>query len=132
METSIFLARLIGPLFLLVAAGVLMNPKHYANMTSRFIKNPELYYFSGAMAFVIGVAMVIVHNVWTTDWRVVITILGWLSIFKGVIRILCPNLGATIANSLVESKQTMKISSIILILFGAWLSFQGYLTDIQL
>ena len=47
METSILLARLIGPLFVVVSIGVFLNQKHYAKMAETFIANTELYYFQG-------------------------------------------------------------------------------------
>ncbi len=28
--------------------------------------------------------MVLVHNLWVLDWRIAITILGWLTLFKGL------------------------------------------------
>ncbi len=39
--------------------------------------------FLGVVTLVIGLAMVLVHNVWVLDWRVAITILGWLTLLKG-------------------------------------------------
>ena len=33
-----------------------------------------------------GLAIVLVHNVWTFDWRVIITILGWLAVLGGIFR----------------------------------------------
>jgi len=52
-------------------------------MATAFIKNEELYYFSGAIAFVADVAIVLHHNLWVADWRDIITVLGWVSIVKG-------------------------------------------------
>ena len=78
MDTSILLARLIGLLFVVVSIGVFLNQKHYAKMAETFLKNAELYYFSGTIAFVIGTAIITFHNLWVTDWRVVITVIGWL------------------------------------------------------
>ena len=43
------------------------------------------------------------HNVWTADWRVVITILGWLAVITGAIRIVCPQQAA--ANGRTRDRQ---------------------------
>lgn len=126
MDTSIFLARIIGPLFILVGIGVLMNTKHYGAMATDFIKNAELYYFSGATAFVAGMAIVLHHNLWVADWRVVITILGWISIVKGTARILFPMLGAEISGSYIKSEGTLRGGSILIMAIGAWLAYKGF------
>lgn len=126
MDASILLARLIGPLFVIVGVGVLLNPAHYGRMLESFLTNSELYYFSGAVAFAIGMAVILHHNLWVADWRVVITIIGWLSLFKGVARILFPTLGGRLAGSLVASSWSLNASAILVLVVGAWLSYEGF------
>ncbi len=126
MDTSILLARLIGPLFVIVGLGVLLNSRHYMAMTESFIKNAELYYLSGAIAFVVGVAIVLFHNLWVSDWRVVLTIIGWMSVLKGAMRILFPTFGLSVAGKLTESNAMINGFAILVLIFGAWLSYQGF------
>jgi hypothetical protein len=40
---------------------------------------------------VAGLSMVRVHNVWVADWRIIITLAGWFSVFGGVVRMLMPD-----------------------------------------
>ena len=127
MDTSLLLARIIGPLFVIVGLGVLMNPGHYRSMMQRFLESSDLYYFSGALAFVIGMLMIQFHNLWVADWRVVITLIGWMSLLKGVIRILFPAMGADVASRMLsEDSATLSIGAGIILLFGGWLSYQGF------
>ncbi len=126
MDTSILLACLIGPLFVAVGIGVLLNPAHYTTMAENFLKDAGLYYVSGAMVFVIGMAMVLYHNIWVADWRVIITILGWMSLLKGTVRIVYPSAGSQIAANLIGSETTLKASAAVILLLGAWLTYQGF------
>ena len=126
METSILLAKLIGPLFVIIAIGMIINPAHYRAMITRFISNPELYYLSGAISFVTGLAVVLHHNLWVADWRLAITILGWLAILKGVLRILFPTLGREVANTGLFSRTSLFVMSALLLILGAWLSVKGF------
>lgn len=126
MDTSIFLARMIGPLLMLIGVGTLMNPEHYKAMTANFLKNSELYYFSGAIAFTVGMVIVLFHNQWTGDWRGVITIIGWMSLFKGAVRILFPTLGSKMAVSITESKWELRAGAVLALLVGAWLTWEGF------
>lgn len=126
METSLLLARLIGPVFVLVGIGVLINHKHYATMISRFMESPDLYYMSGTLAFVAGIAVVLHHNLWVADWRVVITLLGWISVLKGGVRVVFPTVGSGIAKAFAESRALLATSAVIILIVGAWLSFEGF------
>ena len=125
METSNLLARLIGPLLVVVGAGVLLNPTHYMKMTENFLKDAQLHYFSGATAFLIGMAMVLHHNIWVSDWRVTITVIGWMSLIKGAVRILFPAAGSRLAAALVASPAVLRISAAIVLLLGLWLAYRG-------
>ena len=37
-----------------------------------------------------GMALVLTHNVWTADWPLLITLLGWLGVIGGAVRIIVP------------------------------------------
>lgn len=126
MDISIALAQIIGPLLMLVAIGFLYNQDHYAKMVEHFLKNAELYYFSGVMALLVGLFIVINHNIWIADWRVIITVIGWLSVLKGVIRIVFPTYGAKYANAFTDSSLSLNIGAVIILIFGAILCFQGF------
>lgn len=128
MDISAQLGAIIGPLLVVVGVGTLLNRAHYARMISTFLENAELYYFSGALAFVIGMAMVINHNLWVSDWRVAITIIGWLSLIKGATRILMPAAGKKVARSFAEPGWALLVSGALLIAVGAWLSFRAFAT----
>src|SRR5262249_33253078 len=70
MATSIFLARLLGPLLLAVGAGILINPKPFHTMASEVVRSMTLVYLFGLFDFAAGLAIVLTHNVWAANWRV--------------------------------------------------------------
>jgi hypothetical protein len=69
MATSIFLARLLGPLLIAVGAGILINPKPFHTMASEVVRSVTLVYLFGLFDFAAGLAIVLTHNVWTANWR---------------------------------------------------------------
>ena len=44
---------------------------------------------SGFFCLPAGLAIVLVHNFWVADWPILVTILGWLCVIGGAIRIIC-------------------------------------------
>ena len=125
MDVSLLLARLMGPLFLVAGAGVLLNREHYRHMIGSFLTDAALYYFSGALALIAGVAILLFHNLWVADWRVAITVIGWLSLLKGLLRLLFPQAGRRYAG-LLESRAMVLAIGIFALLLRAWLCAMGY------
>ena len=92
MLASRYLAKLIGPLFLAVGAGILFNGQIYAAMAEQYLTSYALIYLSGLFTLTVGIVIVLAHNVWTANWRVIITLLGWVLIVCGTVRIVFPQL----------------------------------------
>ena len=121
MEPSILIARIVGPLFVLVAVGLFLNRPYYREMTAEFLKSPSLIYLSGALAFVIGMAIVMFNNLWVADWRVVITLIGWISLIKGVGRIAFPRTVARHGARLLEKPSFIEVSAGLVLVLGIYL-----------
>jgi hypothetical protein len=133
MERSVFLAKLIGPLFLTIALGLLLNQNTYWGMIDEVIRHPTpignmLIYLSGLLSMLAGLAMVNVHPLWTRDWRVLITIIGWLMLIGGIVRIALPDIGMKVGSKLYASPTTLVIVAIISLGLGGFLTFKGYST----
>ena len=85
MQRSIFLAKLIGPLLMAIGLALIINADTFRLMAADFLKSYVLIYIAGLLALTAGLAIVNTHNEWTGDWRVVITILGWLCVIGGIV-----------------------------------------------
>ena len=89
MTTSIFLAKLIGPFALALGLALVVQGRAFRAFANEFLASPALIFLSGLITLPAGLAIVLTHNVWTADWRVVITIVGWLAVVTGAIRMIC-------------------------------------------
>lgn len=58
--------------------------------------NAALTYLTGFIAVTFGLLIIGYHNLWVADWRVLITIIGWLALIKGLIFIVLPKLGPAV------------------------------------
>jgi cytochrome bd-type quinol oxidase subunit 2 len=127
METSLFLAQLIGPVLIVIGVGLLLKKTEFREMATDFLSSRALIFVSGLLTLVAGLAIVLTHNVWEFNWPVIITILGWLSVFGGVFRILFPNSVQSVGTSMLDKPATMTVSGAIQIVLGLWLSYVGYM-----
>ena len=127
MQSSIFIAKLIGPVLLLTGLVVLLQPTRVRTMAREFLQGEAFIFLSGLITLPIGLALVNTHNVWTADWRIVITVFGWLALLAGIARIGFGGQIKTVGAAMVDSKVGLAIPGVLTALFGAWLSWVAYL-----
>lgn len=127
MDTANFVAALIGPIYIIVGIGMLINPEHYHRMVEDFFRSPALLYLGGTMALAVGLSILYFHNVWSSDWRVIITILGWLASLKGAHLLLFPGHVAQLWAPLVSRPNWLRALAPVTIIFGAFLTYAAYI-----
>ena len=127
MTTSIFLAKLIGPFFLIVGTSLLINAAAFRGITEEFLQSPALVFLTGLIILPAGLAIVLAHNVWVADWRVLITILGWLAVLAGALRLLSPRRMLDMRRTLASNANILTTGAAIWLAIGAVLTFFGYL-----
>ena len=126
MQTSIFLARLIGPALLIVGVGILLNQTYYRGMTREFVASRPLFYLASIIGVVAGLAIVLVHNVWVLNWRVLITLFGWINLLRGALSILLPEQSFALGGRMMAGRNMPMIAAIVALLIGPTLSYFGY------
>ena len=126
MGSANFIAQIIGLLFCIDAVGVLVNTAFYRRIVEEFIESPALCYLGGILALFFGLFILNFNNAWTADWTVVITIIGWLSVVKGVLLIVFPNVYLQFANWMRMGDAMMRYIGIIYLLLGLFLTFKGF------
>ncbi len=89
MNLSNYLAEIWGITIAVVSLALLIKPKLLERLFAK-AENKATMSFWGITTLIIGIAMVLVHNLWVLDWRVVITIMGWLTLIKGLDLLLLP------------------------------------------
>ncbi|MEM7775204.1 MAG: hypothetical protein AAF732_06310 [Pseudomonadota bacterium] len=128
MDTSIFLAKLMGPILLVIGLTVLLNRPAIAAVAEEFIDNRAPLFLAGLLTLVAGLAIVNVHNVWVPDWPVIITVFGWAAIAGGIMRVGLPETTQTIGRNVLAHITVLMPIAVAITLVGGWLSWIGYAT----
>ena len=125
METSQFIAQIIGLIYLALGIGLMLNPGYYKKVFETIIKDSSTMFLSGFLALVLGMCVLRVHNIWISDWRVVITIVGWLSVLKGILLLVFPRYGEHFKD-LFSSERHMQMLSFLMIGLGGLFVYFGF------
>jgi uncharacterized protein YjeT (DUF2065 family) len=124
MAISNYLAELFGFTFVVFSLALLINPKNIKKLFS-LLEDETYMFFGGLISFIIGVAILLLHNVWAKDWVIVVTIFGWLSVIKGMMFLFCPNCVQKAANKIKE-KDWLSVALVVMVFFGLALVYSGF------
>jgi hypothetical protein len=127
MSNSLFLARLLGPVMLVVGLAVFANPRGFREMSEEFLASRALMFLSGLIIMPVGLAIVLTHNFWTADWRVLITILGWLTAIGGALRLFGPLFVVKAGHAMLQQPFFTPIAAAVWVVLGLLFCFFGYL-----
>ena len=114
MADSKELAALIGPTMIVLGVTEALNLEMFAGMIAPVV------YLDGTILFVVGLALVRAHNIWTRSWPVLITLTGWVLLLGGLYRMVAPN-----APQAPQSEASYAMFA-VLATIGAFLSYKGY------
>ena len=131
MSTSIFLARLIGPVMALVGVSLLSNQAGFHKMAEEFLRSPALIFFTGMILMPAGLAVVLNHNVWVADWRVIITLLGWVAVISGALRVFAPYRATEIGKKFLKYRNYETAAAAIWVVIGAVLCYFGFFSGVM-
>jgi hypothetical protein len=126
VEPAVLIARLVGPVFLAIGLGTLINAGFYVGAIQEGAHSPTLVYLSGVASLLAGLAILNAYRAWTGNWRVIVTIIGWLCAIGGVIRIVVPRAIEGAATTIYSGTTALMIVGIIVLIVGAYLSYESY------
>jgi len=115
-----FLAKFWGWLLVIVCLVFLLRRKSLEDIF-KLVEDKGFTLLSGYLALSLGLVTIILHNVWVADWRVVITIFGWISLIKGISRIAFPGVIRKVALKFQNKPVLTQILLLVVILLGVWL-----------
>jgi len=128
METSILIAKILATVYLSFSIGLLFSSKYYKEILPKLVDNSSFLILGGFMAIVFGFLILEFHNYWNSDWTIVITIFGWLSLLKGIILIVFPQIFTGYKSIILKADNQKYILMFILIL-GAFFAYFGFFTS---
>ncbi len=104
MQTSIFIAKLLGLIYVVVGIALLSKPQAFRTLLQEFLESRVIIYLAGVLGLLGGLALVLTHNVWAFDWRLIITLVGWASVVRAIVTIFLPQQIVSIGSKLLKHR----------------------------
>ena len=127
MQTSLFLAKLIGPVMLVIGLAVFANQRGFRDMAEEFMASRALMFLSGLLIMPVGLAIVLTHNIRAADWRVLITLFGWLNAIGGAVRLVAPAFVMKTGRAMLRRPYFVIVAAAIWVVLGLLFCLFGFL-----
>lgn len=82
---SLFLAQAMGLYLVIVAIIMLTRARYYQDILTRTHVGSSSLVVMGTVGLILGIILVLVHNLWTMEIEVLITLVAWLVLIKSIL-----------------------------------------------
>lgn len=90
MDFSLVIAQVLGIFFAIVGVAMVVNGKAVAGAIEESGAHKGIIFMWGLFTLLIGAVIVVLNNAWTSGLPLLVTIIGWLALLKGVFILLAP------------------------------------------
>ncbi len=125
-RTRIF-ARVLSPFFAVIATIVALRAPNMATLLAQFTATEVWPWVTGAFILMGGIAIVAFHQRWRSPAAVIVSVLGWLLVARGVVLLAFPAAFASLANRMIGAVGAWQATYIIMALIGLYLSYVGWM-----
>lgn len=126
MNISRFLSKVMGVYFVIVSLALLLNMRVFAGYVGDLINDAPLMFVTGFFTLIIGIMLVVSHNIWKWDWRVIITIISWIILIKGASILFCPNVIDQLSRLFVQNTHFAYAAGALDLFLGLILCYFGF------
>lgn len=123
MDNSIFLAKFWGWYLIIFFFILSYNPKRIRQIFDD-LNDEKFLIISSFMAIIVGLLNILFHNVWEPNWKLIITLMGWISLFIGLSLFIFPK--QTISWLAFINVKLVQVIYVLLFLIGLFLLNMAY------
>lgn len=129
---TIYLSRLLGLYSLLVSVALASHKDASIEAVTALVHNPPTVMLAAMFASGVGLAVVLGHNIWSGGAQaVVVTIIGWYSLFKGLVLFFLPPAALASYFEGAHYTQLFYVYMGMAFLLGAYLTYAGFARRLQ-
>ncbi len=126
MAISIFLAKVLGLYFVVIALWLLIRHRHTEMVMNEMMASPGVLSLAAILGLIFGVLIVVAHNIWHLNWTLIITLIGWIALVKAFFNLFLTDVARRFFKVWLQSRSAMVITDIFMIIIGVFLLYHGF------
>ncbi|HEY4502522.1 MAG TPA: hypothetical protein VJH21_01690 [Candidatus Paceibacterota bacterium] len=91
VDLTLFLAQVMGVYLVVVGLSLMLYPKRTSRAIHEVADDYLMPYLGGAVALIVGLLVVLSHNVWDDLTTSLVSLMGWAALVKGALMFLLPH-----------------------------------------
>lgn len=127
MDLSVYLSRFFGIYLVVVSLFYFVRKDYILEVVEDYLKNPASLFTAAIFTFILGLFLVLAHNVWEGNWRGIVTFLSYLTLIKGMTGLYFPSYSKSLKDKVLKSNFYYVLISFWM-LIGLYLLYEGFTT----
>lgn len=126
MDLTLFLAKVIGWYFVIISLYMLCCQQAVKAIVTDILGQRALMFFIAILTVILGLLLVLSHNIWILGWPVIITVIAWMVLLGGIFRLINPESLTRIAQWWLRNPAYLIIAAVVYLLIGLYLLYRAY------
>ncbi len=122
MDPSILLGKVFAIFLIVAALSMLHNRARIQSLAKNMKANDPWLFVMGAWTLIFGLIFLFLHNSWDTPANIIVSILVWATVLKGVFIMLAPEKMLEMGKSW-STNSALNITGIIYLVAGLYLFY---------
>jgi len=119
-------AHVLGPFMVIVDVAAILRASDMRTLLSDFSANSAWPWVSGAFILIGGLVIVALHQHWRGAAAIIISVLGWLVIVRGVFLLAFPDTFMSLADNMIGATEWWTAVCGAAALIGVYLTYVGW------
>lgn len=120
-------ARALGPFFAIVSAVIAVRASAMPTLLSQFTANQVWSWVVGALTLMAGIAIVAFHQYWRSAAAVIVSVLGWVLVVRGLFLLAFPDVFASLGQRVIGAVGIWQAVYGVLAVVGLYLTYVGWM-----
>ncbi len=124
---ELIIERAVALFYLIIGLSCIIQARIWIDLSKELLKNPNSLMRWSIQFLPFGLIVILGHNLWVPDWRVIVTLFGWLATIKCVLYLLFPRWSAFILNwSDTFLRRYLTVGGVIIAAVAVILTFMSF------
>ncbi len=124
---ELIIERAVALFYLIAGLSCILQARIWIDLSKELFKKPSSLIVWSIQFLPFGLIVILGHNLWVADWRVIITLVGWLATIKCVVYLLYPRWSAFMLNwSDSFMRRYLTVGGAIITVLGMLLTFWSF------
>lgn len=123
---TLYLAEVLGWYLVIISLFVLLRYDQLRALAMDVMTQRGIVFVMAIITVILGLFLVVGHNVWVMGWPVLVTLLCWMILLSGLARLFLMEKMMSWGQSMLNRPSCMRTAGIVYLVVGLFLLFNVY------